>query len=71
VWAVLDRRVDISVWIPYPYRRRAGLFGRLVPDLSVTRVFGGSNLSTTTTTSDLVKQAMQRFCVAAGEDSFS
>ncbi|KAG9056829.1 hypothetical protein FS842_009423 [Serendipita sp. 407] len=54
--------------------------GASVPELSVMRVFAGSNLSTeatfktvllnsSTTSSDLVKQAMQRFRVAAGEDA--
>lgn len=54
--------------------------GMSVPELSVMRVFAGSNLSTeatfktvllnsSTTASDLVKQAMQRFRVAAGEDA--
>lgn len=54
--------------------------GAIVPELSVMRVFAGSNLSTeatfktvlinsSTTAADLVKQAMQRFRVAAGEDS--
>ncbi|KAG8817050.1 hypothetical protein FRC17_000078 [Serendipita sp. 399] len=54
--------------------------GASVPELSVMRVFAGSSLSTeatfktvllnaSTTSSDLVKQAMQRFRVAAGEDA--
>ncbi|CCA78030.1 hypothetical protein PIIN_06882 [Serendipita indica DSM 11827] len=54
--------------------------GANVPELSVMRVFAGANLSTeatfktvllnsSTTAGDLVKQAMQRFRVAAGEDA--
>jgi hypothetical protein len=57
-----------------------GFEGASVPELSVMRVFAGSHLATeatfktvlintSTTSGDLVKQAMQRFRVAAGEDA--
>ena len=56
-----------------------GLDGQGVPELSVIRVFAGPNLHTeatfktvllnaSTTSSDLIRQAMQRFRLAAGED---
>ncbi len=56
-----------------------GLDGPGVPDLNVIRVFAGANLQTeatfktvllnsSTTAADLVRQAMQRFRIPAGED---
>ncbi|KAF8522320.1 hypothetical protein JB92DRAFT_2888045 [Gautieria morchelliformis] len=56
-----------------------GLDGQGVPELSVIRVFAGPNLhteatfktvllNTSTTSSDLIRQAMQRFRLAAAED---
>ncbi|TFK24214.1 hypothetical protein FA15DRAFT_619644 [Coprinopsis marcescibilis] len=58
----------------------AGLEGPTVPDLSVIRVFAGDNLQTeatfktvllnsNTSSSDLVRQAIQRFRLPAGEDA--
>jgi len=55
------------------------LDGQGVPELSVIRVFAGPNvhteatfktvlLNTSTTSADLIRQAMQRFRLAAGED---
>ncbi|KZP06901.1 hypothetical protein FIBSPDRAFT_939785 [Athelia psychrophila] len=65
-------------------RQRAGSLivdvqGAGVPDLSVIRIFAGHNLQTeatfktvllnnSTTSSDLIRQAMQRFRLPAGED---
>ncbi|KAG2014196.1 hypothetical protein CC2G_011038 [Coprinopsis cinerea AmutBmut pab1-1] len=58
----------------------AGIDGPGVPELSVVRVFAGKNVQTeatfktvllnaSTTSTDLVKQAMQRFRLPAGEDA--